>query len=58
MSRNRNCPKCGENVPAEKKKCPNCGVRVGKVGDDPKHPGSYKGYMKTGDKWIKPAGSE
>jgi len=35
MSKDRECPKCGETVPGEEVNCPNCGVRVGKVSDRP-----------------------
>ena len=42
----RACPACGNIIPAKKKVCPSCGLRVGRVNKNPKNPGSYKGYVK------------
>ena len=49
-SPDRKCPKCGEKIKGKDKYCTNCGVRAGRGG-------SYEGYIKVGEKWIKPAGN-
>lgn len=49
MSRDRECQVCGETIPGDEEDCPNCGTRNGKVGDDPSHPGGWKGYIKLGE---------
>lgn len=42
----RPCPKCGNIIPAKKKICPTCGLRVGRVNKNSETPGSYKNYVK------------
>ena len=42
----RPCPTYGNIIPAKKKVCPSCGLRVGRVNKNSKTPGYYKGYVK------------
>ncbi len=42
----RPCPACGNMIPAKKKVCPSCELRVGRVNKNSKAPGSYRGYIK------------